>query len=133
MQDGDVVHARERVGMLWAEHLLSERERLPVYPFGLAVLALAAECVGDVVHAVERVGMLWAEHLLSECERLPVYPFGLAVFALMIECVGDVKKKTFCLSIINILSMIQSCLYMGQISRPYISVFLLRKWQRINT
>ena len=68
--DGEVVHARERVGVVGAELRLPQRQRLLAQLQRPVVLAGVGIADGEVVHARERVGVVGAEPAVKVARAL---------------------------------------------------------------
>ena len=68
-QDGEIVEARRRIGMLGAEHLLADRQRALEERPRRRKVALVLKQDGEVVEARRRIGMLGTEHLLADRQR----------------------------------------------------------------
>jgi hypothetical protein len=83
-----VVVAGGGVGMLLAQHLTLDGQRLATALFGLGVLALGVLNAGEVVVAGGGLGMLLSEDLTLDGQRLAIALFGLGVLPLvmLVEC-----------------------------------------------
>src|SRR5262245_1801054 len=81
----EVIHRRNRVGMLGPERVQERSPRAAVEGFGAIEVPLSLHCRGKAVSAYRRVGMLVAVRLLVDVERFTQLDFGLGVFSQIVQ------------------------------------------------
>jgi len=90
--DSQVVIASGGFGVLGAQHLLLDGQRLRVQRLGLLVAALGIEVGGQVVEAQSGERVPWPQHLLIDGQGLAQERLGLFGAALGVEVIGQVVE-----------------------------------------
>jgi hypothetical protein len=82
IEDGQVVEAFERIGMIPAQHAFAGRDCPNKERFGFRIAALELIDQGQIIHTCERMGVLRAKHTFTNRKHALIERFRLAVTAL---------------------------------------------------